>query len=55
MRTKFGVVAAGLMSAMVWGCGGGNDVQGSGGITDDGGTVADGASSAMTAARPRLR
>ena len=35
MRTKVGVLAAGLMSAMVWGCGGGNDVQPS--IGSDGG------------------
>jgi hypothetical protein len=30
MRVRFGVLAAGLMSAMVWGCGGGSDVQGTG-------------------------
>jgi hypothetical protein len=43
MRAKFGVLAAGLMSAMVWGCGGGNDVQGSGNnLPDGGGTTTDG-------------
>jgi hypothetical protein len=40
MRVRFGVMAAGLLSAMVWGCGGGNDVQPSVGPTDSGPTDA---------------
>jgi hypothetical protein len=52
MRARFGVLAAGLMSAMVWGCGGGNDVQGPGDTLPDAGNDAGQADAGHDAGQP---